>query len=51
MRGVSVDPFSTAFIRRAIVRRKRALLLIAIVTADILLASAAWYTVGHLIGA
>jgi hypothetical protein len=52
MSGVSVDPSSKAFTRNATLRRKRRLLLIATVIAlDILLASAAWYAVGYLIGA
>jgi hypothetical protein len=50
MRGVSVDQSSKAFIRLAILRRKRWLLLIAAVIAlDTLLGSAVWYAVGYLI--
>jgi hypothetical protein len=51
MSGISFDPSSKAFIRLAIIRSKWVLLLIAVIAVDILLASAAWYTVGYLIGA
>lgn len=52
MSGFSPDPSRKAYTRLATLRRKRGLLLIAaVIVLDILLASAAWYAVGYLVGA